>query len=268
MKILSVGCVSLLAGQASASLSCTVVPPTLSKRLCEFDACPAYDTATAGQVLRAACVADCSTADDLWLKLYDGTFVRANDATLQGCRSFCEPRSVTDIMAELPRCHVAAGVSKPASCAGPSVSQLTAKPTPVDEAPPPLMAVAARCNSPLSARALRAVENANITILARNSTGGVLARAVDSVNGTTSAWNATGILPRLWYKARGLVPRAALPKNDTDTVSNTTQPKILYVRALPNATFVNGTFSNATLVARRPPAVTKAPVAIPVPFHA
>lgn len=51
-------------GQAAASLNCTVIAPTLTKRLCEADSCPAYDTISAGVSLHAACRADCSTDDE------------------------------------------------------------------------------------------------------------------------------------------------------------------------------------------------------------
>jgi len=52
------------AGQVTASLNCTVIAPTLTKRLCEADSCPAYDTVSAGVSLHAACRADCSTDDE------------------------------------------------------------------------------------------------------------------------------------------------------------------------------------------------------------
>lgn len=54
----------LCSGQALASLNCTVAAPTLTKRLCESDACAAYDTVEAGANLHAACRADCSTDDE------------------------------------------------------------------------------------------------------------------------------------------------------------------------------------------------------------
>lgn len=54
----------LSAGQALASLNCTVIAPILTKRLCEADSCPAYDTVSAGVSIHVACRADCSTDDE------------------------------------------------------------------------------------------------------------------------------------------------------------------------------------------------------------
>lgn len=69
----------LCSGQALASLNCTVVAPTLTKRLCESDACAAYDTVEAGANLHAACRADCSTDDECvsvfsWLHSITNTY--------------------------------------------------------------------------------------------------------------------------------------------------------------------------------------------------
>ncbi|KAK1750169.1 hypothetical protein QBC47DRAFT_125866 [Echria macrotheca] len=129
----------LLSGQALGLLSCTVVAPTLTKRLCEADSCQAYDTIAAGSILHAACRADCSTDDDPWLKLYDGTFVRAHSAAVAGCRYSCQPYAVLG----LPRCHEQAGAAKPASCTAAAL-----KPAhPVPQAAEPIVA---RCNQTLA----------------------------------------------------------------------------------------------------------------------
>ncbi|GAB1313757.1 hypothetical protein MFIFM68171_03967 [Madurella fahalii] len=94
MKALSVfGCL-LSAGQAVATLNCIAIRSTLVKRQCEFDACPAVGHATVGEILSADCLADCSTENDPWLKLTDGTYVRATSASVIGCRSGSEPYPV------------------------------------------------------------------------------------------------------------------------------------------------------------------------------
>lgn len=85
---------------AIASLNCTVVAPTVTMRDCEWDDCRVHATATAGAVLHAGCRADCSTLDTPWLRLYDGSYVRAGGAELANCRYFCKPYAV----AGLPTC--------------------------------------------------------------------------------------------------------------------------------------------------------------------
>ncbi|OAA59593.1 hypothetical protein SPI_05791 [Niveomyces insectorum RCEF 264] len=99
MKPTAFALLAAAAGTARASLNCTVVAPVVTLRDCEWDGCAAHATATAGAVLHAGCRADCSTQDDPWLKLYDGTYVRTNDA-LANCRYFCEPYAITG----LPTC--------------------------------------------------------------------------------------------------------------------------------------------------------------------
>jgi hypothetical protein len=97
--------------QALASLNCTVVAPVVTARACEWDGCKAAHTAKAGDILHAGCRADCSTLDEYgnprpdrtlaltlppspWLQLYDGSFVRTNDA-LANCRYHCKPYAIT-----------------------------------------------------------------------------------------------------------------------------------------------------------------------------
>lgn len=64
MKYLTTIAVPFLAGQALASLNCTVVSPTLTKRYCEWDGCQAYETAVASDIVHAGCRADCDTNEE------------------------------------------------------------------------------------------------------------------------------------------------------------------------------------------------------------
>ncbi|KAF2474919.1 uncharacterized protein BDR25DRAFT_311317 [Lindgomyces ingoldianus] len=86
-----------IAHQVLASLNCTVVAPTLTQKFCEWDGCQSYATATAGQIVHAGCRADCSTEQEPWLQLYDGSFIRATNETLKGCRYHCKPYAITGL---------------------------------------------------------------------------------------------------------------------------------------------------------------------------
>ncbi|KAK3377507.1 hypothetical protein B0H63DRAFT_546961 [Podospora didyma] len=299
MKVLTVlGSAAILTGQVAASLNCTVMLPALTKRLCEFDSCPAFGTATAGEVIHAGCVADCSSADDPWLKLHDGTFVQASDATLQGCQNFCEASSINT----LPRCHQLTGLPKPTNCSASLMVQLALidkNPTPLGAEMPPTKILAAKCSLPwtgvggivsrytlLHNRTTTVATLHNRTMTERHNrttTAAIHNRTVETtttsslINNTdhVAVLNSTHVLPRLWYKARGLIPRTKSGSlnltrvegnNTTATVVGTTGSAV-HVRDAPKAMFTNGTYNNATAVERRSPAVRKGPIP-PVPFSA
>ncbi|KAK5655625.1 hypothetical protein OQA88_5556 [Cercophora sp. LCS_1] len=232
----------LCSGQALASLNCTVAAPTLTKRLCESDACAAYDTVEAGANLHAACRADCSTDDDPWLKLYDGTYVRASSATVSGCRYFCQPYNVLG----LPRCHEEAGSAKP-DC---SSTLKPRSPVPIPLAPEaaPLPAIASLCNLPVSSPVVYR-RTARSRLHTPRFTNSTLKRGI-FYNATISARNAT-ILPRdNGYDNRTVArqhgapvfARAVIPRNESVT---------LYARAPAN--------ESVTLYARSPRNETGAP---------
>lgn len=61
---LSLAVLAVLCGQALASLNCTVAARTLTKRLCESNSCPVFQTVARGEILHAACRADCSTDNE------------------------------------------------------------------------------------------------------------------------------------------------------------------------------------------------------------
>ncbi|KAF2841889.1 hypothetical protein M501DRAFT_1013273 [Patellaria atrata CBS 101060] len=95
MKVLALLSVSaaVLVGQAAASLNCTVTAPTVTQRYCEWEGCQVFATAVANKTIHAGCRADCSTNEDPWFQLYDGSFLRTNE--LSGCRYHCLPYAIT-----------------------------------------------------------------------------------------------------------------------------------------------------------------------------
>lgn len=56
--------IPFLIGKARASLNCTATEAPVTERACEYTACAALETATIGQVLQAACRADCSNEEE------------------------------------------------------------------------------------------------------------------------------------------------------------------------------------------------------------
>ncbi|TPX16476.1 uncharacterized protein E0L32_003770 [Thyridium curvatum] len=146
MKYLTVIAVPFLAGQALASLNCTVVSPTLTKRYCEWDGCQAYETAVASDIVHAGCRADCDTNEDPWLKLYDGSYIRAADKdTIKDCRYHCVPFPITG----LPHCYEEAGKRAPTNCADSSASGLASKipaPQTLGTEPPPFSDIVTKCS--------------------------------------------------------------------------------------------------------------------------
>lgn len=56
--------IPFLAGSATASLNCTVAESLVTERACEYTACAPLETATIGQVVQAACRADCSNDEE------------------------------------------------------------------------------------------------------------------------------------------------------------------------------------------------------------
>ncbi|KAK0742575.1 hypothetical protein B0T21DRAFT_409375 [Apiosordaria backusii] len=121
MKFLALCNFALLCGQSIASVHCTVVQPDLVKRMCEFDNCPSIGYVKRGQLIHAACLADCSTLEDPWVKLFDDTFIRAKAYNLKDCHTFGKDAAIRD----LPRCHSLDSRPKPTDCAIVSTSPLS-----------------------------------------------------------------------------------------------------------------------------------------------
>ncbi|KAK0614609.1 hypothetical protein B0T14DRAFT_570528 [Immersiella caudata] len=216
--------VAIVSGKALAAINCTVAAPTLTKRLCESNACPVHQTVVRGDNIHAACRAYCSTDDEPWVKLYDGTYVLATKETLSGCRNFCQPYSIQGaslfllllllplppFFFRLPRCKEA-----PVSCHHSSLKPRSTIPIPLAPEPAPGRAIAAKCNIPFAstpsvpavglARRSRAMAAAarsfNSTLHARSTNTTLYSRSVNGtlyargVNSSDTANIPAGIFP-------------------------------------------------------------------------
>ncbi|KAK4444581.1 hypothetical protein QBC34DRAFT_474538 [Podospora aff. communis PSN243] len=246
---------AIVSGRALAAINCTVAAPTLSKRLCESNACPVHQTVVRGDNIHAACRAYCSTDDEPWVKLYDGTYVLATKETLSGCRNFCQPYSIMG----LPRCKDA-----PVSCHHTSLKPRSTTPIPLAPEPAPGAAIAAKCNLPFSstpsipavglARRSRAMaaaraSNMNSTLYTRgvNSTlsvrtlnSTVSARGVNSSDVSEHVKIPAGIFPPTIHRRRTALNTTTLAARKAGSWSS-----------VPRSPSVERAL-NATLAARAP----------------